>query len=111
MSTVDVTIIQGTHSAVMLPVSIPDPAGWEFHAQVRPSPGSPTLLAEWVDGQIVRHPYALILPLSPEITSEWTWTRGVLGIEGTSPTGQVSRLIQQPIALDREVVRPQEVTA
>lgn len=103
------TIVQGTTSALSQLVSVEDLTGWTFHAQIRPRVGSDTLLFEWTDGMIEKRPWLVILPLDPEVTAEWTWTSAWFGLEAVSPSGEVRRVIQCKVHLDREIVR-QETT-
>lgn len=103
---VPIDITQGETTALLQSITLSDVTGWSFAAQIRSSAASPEVLAEWTPEQLEAHPYALILPIDPETSSSWTWSRGVLGIEARTPEGQVIRIMQHPVTLNRELVRP-----
>lgn len=101
------TILQGHTSALvqaLLPHQDTALADWTYAAQIRDRRGA--LLAEWGPSDVVLEGNLLKLPLPPEVTQTWTWRSGFLGIEATHrTTGQVVRLVQEPVELSREVVR------
>ena len=104
-----ITIVQGVTSALRVDVPLEDPSGWSFRAQIRPQPGisigDDTALANWPAGAIEVRPLVLLVPLDPEVTSTWTWDRAWFGLEAIAPNGLITRLVQRPVILDKEVVR------
>lgn len=100
----DFTIKQGTTTRIGFPVvdALGEPAdltGYEVKSQIRDEK-TRTLLYEFVtstQGNLA------IIAVEPDVSTDWTWKEGVYDVEITSPTGDVTRISQGKIKVNREV--------
>lgn len=108
------TIIQGQDWSATWPVYEDDgvtpidlTAGWSITGQVRPYPGSSTLLYEWkaAAGNVTLGVGSFTLSVPDQDSAAWDWRRGSYQIEATSPGGVTTTRVEEGIIyVDPEVV-------
>lgn len=96
-------ITQGQTEALRINHALLDPTGYTFRAALALHPGAPPLYS-WPPGGITSYPGFVLFHMDPAVTSTWTWRQAIFGVELITPGGQVQRLHQETITLDREVV-------
>jgi hypothetical protein len=109
----DITIEQGATWRTTLTVkdstgAVVDLSGYTARMQIRPSVESTTVLLELAtaDGITITGPAGQIaLVISAAATTGIAWTGAVYDLELTAPGGDVTRLLQGRVAVDREVTR------
>lgn len=87
-----------------------DLTGYTVKAQVRETPGSETVLAEWstANGRLaipLPETGAIVFEIPAVETSGYTWAEGVWDMELTAPNGRVERLLSGRVYVDPEVTR------
>jgi len=108
----DLTIPQGTTWGMSWPIvddsGVPVTVdGWTVRSQIRDSVTATAVLWEWStdDGTAEAVADTVILRLTPAQSSAWTWRTGLYDVELVDPDGEVFRLTQGRVTVDREVTR------
>lgn len=110
MATGNLVVKQGTTTTITIPnvkdangTLITNWAGYTLKAQVRDRVESSTVLHEWTtfttSGSDIK------LSVSAATSTAWTWTSGRYDVELANPSGQVARIAEGHITVDREVTR------
>ena len=105
------TIPQGTSWGVAWPITEDgEPAeidSWTVKAQVRETVTSTAVLYEWSSDAetALTADSRVVLLVAPNVSTAWTWRRGVYDVELTSPDGAVYRISEGVIYVSPEVTR------
>lgn len=108
----NLTIIQGTDQSWVFPVEDAngepmDLTEWSIRGQVRAQVSASEVLHEWDTtlGTITVGVGSFTVDLDAATSSAFEWRSAVYDIEGTSPTGKVTRLTQGNVSVSPEVTR------
>lgn len=85
-------------------VDLDPDGGWQARSQVRAKKADPLVLHEF-DAVIVNS--TVYLSVTPDVSSAWTWRRGVYDVEiyDTSVPPRVVRLVEGSVGVSAEVTR------